>query len=265
LANRSVRDFAEFTGFFGLEKDLARLEPGWADKLVRALAQPFFAFLLLTIGGAALYAELHSPGVGIGAFIAVVCFVLFFWSHFLEGGQVWLAVSLFLTGVACVALEIFIIPGFAVFGLGGGALILASLILASQTFIIPRNPYEFAEFQKSLTTVAGAALGLIVAIVLMNRWLPHTPVLGQIFLAPPSEEENETIRDSERMVRFDDLLGARGTTATPLMPGGKARFGRRVLDVVTDGDFVPLGAEVVVAEVHGNRIVVHPVEDRGTV
>jgi membrane-bound serine protease (ClpP class) len=264
LANRSAKDFADFTRFFGLEKDLARLEPGWADQLIRALAHPFFAFLLLMIGGAALYAELHSPGIGIGAFIAVVCFVLFFWSHILQGGGGWLAVSLFLTGLACVALEIFIIPGFAIFGLGGGALILVSLILASQTFIIPRNPYEFAEFQKSLTTVAGAALGVIVAIALINRWLPHTPVLGQIFLAPPSDEENETIRDSERMVRFDDLLGARGTTSTPLMPGGKARFGRRVLDVVTDGDFVPLGAEVVVAEVHGNRIVVRPVEDRGS-
>ena len=48
------------------EKELVLAEPGWADYLIDALAAPPVAWLLLLIGGAALYAELQAPGIGIG-------------------------------------------------------------------------------------------------------------------------------------------------------------------------------------------------------
>ena len=105
------------------------------------------AVLLLVIGGAALYIELHAPGIGIGGFVAAVCFLLFFWSRYLGGTAGWLEVSLFVAGVSCLLLEVFVIPGFGIFGLGGGALVLASLVLASQTFLWPRNEYQFEQLE----------------------------------------------------------------------------------------------------------------------
>jgi len=125
LANETATSFAEFRQLYGLENDPALLEPSWVDQLVEALASPYVAVLLLMIGGAALYGELHAPGIGVGGFLAAVCFVLFFWSRFLGGTADWLEVILFLLGVGCVMLEIFVLPGFGIFGLGGGALILA--------------------------------------------------------------------------------------------------------------------------------------------
>ena len=83
------------------------------------------------VGGLALYIELHAPGLGIGGFISFVCFALFFWSHFLEGTAGWLEVTLFVTGCICLLTEIFVLPGFVIFGLGGGVLILTSIVLAS--------------------------------------------------------------------------------------------------------------------------------------
>ncbi len=91
LANRAVNNFAQLKQYYGLEDDPALVEPGWADFLIRALASPELAVLLLLIGGAALYIELHSPGMGLGAFVAVVCFLLFFWSRYLGGTAGWLA------------------------------------------------------------------------------------------------------------------------------------------------------------------------------
>jgi len=131
LATRTAADFRQFKAYYGLQNDPALLEPGWADTLIDALASPGLAILLLVVGFVALYAELHAPGMGIGAFIAAVCFVLFFWSRFLGGTAGWLEVMLFLMGIACLALEVFVLPGFGIFGLGGGAMVLASLILAT--------------------------------------------------------------------------------------------------------------------------------------
>ena len=45
--------------------------------------------------------------------------------------------------------------------------------------------------------------------------------------------------------------GAAGTALTTLRPSGKARFGDHVVDVVTEGDFIP--AETAVAVVSDRR------------
>ena len=136
LANHVVDNFAQFKQYYGLENDPTLVEPGWADFLIEALASPGVAVLLLVIGWRGLYIELHAPGIGIGGFVAAVCFLLFFWSRYLGGTAGWLEVLLFVAGVCCLLLEVFVIPGFGIFGLGGGALVLASLILASQTFLL---------------------------------------------------------------------------------------------------------------------------------
>jgi len=263
LANHVVDDFAQFKELYGLENDPSLLEPRWADTLVDALASPGMAVLLLIIGGVALYVELHSPGIGIGGFVALACFTLFFWSRFLGGTAGWLEVVLFVAGVSCLALEIFVLPGVGIFGLGGGAMILASLILASQTFFLPRNAYQAAEFQNSLLVIAAALVGILVAVGTINRWLPHTPILGQMVLQPPSEEEAAAISESEALAHFENMLGAVGRTTTPLLPSGKARFGDQLLDVMTDGEFVARGAQIEVVEVRGNYIVVRATREKG--
>jgi len=262
LANRTVESFADFKRHYCLEGDPALLEPDWADQLIEALASPAVASLLLTIGFLALYVEVQSPGVGVGAFLAAVCFVLFFWSRYLGGTAGWLEVMLFLVGIACLALEVFVIPGFGIFGLGGGALVLASIILASQTFVIPHNAYQFAQMQRSLWMLLGAAAAIIVLAILLRRWLPRAPGLGRMLLAPPSSEEAESIRRRDSLIALGGLVGARGTTTTPLVPCGKARFGSRLLDVTAETDLIPRGTLVVVVEVHGNRIVVQPVKGK---
>ncbi|MFH1924495.1 MAG: NfeD family protein [Planctomycetota bacterium] len=261
LANETVDDFAGFKEVYGLEDDPALLEPGWAYFLIDALAQPYVAFLLLLVGFAAMYAELQAPGIGVGAFLALVCFMLFFWSRFLGHTAGWLEVLLFMGGMGCLLLEVFVIPGFGIFGLGGGLLILASLILASQTFVFPANTWQMARLRDSLLVIAGAGAGVIVIAVLINRWLPHVPMLGGMLLQPPSGKEAEELSQREALVHFEDLLGARGTTTTQLTPSGKARFGDRLVDVIADSETIPFGTTVVVMEVRGNRVLVRAADE----
>jgi hypothetical protein len=261
LATFTAEDFSSFKRHYGLEADPTLLEPGWADFLIEALASPSLAGLLLVIGFVAMYVELHAPGIGVGGLVAALCFLLFFWSRFLGGTAGWLEVTLFAAGIACVLLEIFVLPGFVIFGLGGGLLIIASLVLASQTFALPHNEYQLAQFQQSLLILAGAVGGTICVAMILNRWLPKTPVLGRIMHQPFTEEEIARVSHNESLAHFDTLLGARGTAATQLVPGGKALFGDRLVDVMADGQFIERGEPVVVVEVEGYRVIVRPASE----
>ncbi len=256
LARHNVDDVVAFRQLYGLDHELELAEPGWAHYLIDALAAPAVAWLLLLIGGAALYAELQSPGIGVGGFVALVCFLLYFWSKHLDGTAGWLEVLLFVAGVCCILLELFVLPGTAIFGLGGGALVIVSLVLASQTFVVPHNDYEFSQLQNSLLGLIGVGVGIVAAAVLMHRYLPHTPFFSNVMLEPPTGQELEEIAHREALVEFDHLLGSHGHATTQLTPSGKARFGNQLVDVIADGEVIGRGAEVVVVEVQGNRVVV---------
>jgi membrane-bound ClpP family serine protease len=256
LARHVAGSIAGLRQIYGLEHELTPAEPGWAQFLIDALAAPAVAWMLLLIGGAALYAELQSPGIGVGAFVALVCFVLYFWSKHLDGTAGWLEVLLFVTGVACILLELFVLPGTAIFGLGGGLLIIVSLVLASQTFIVPHNEYQISQLQNSLLGLVGVGIGIVAAAMLMHRYLPHAPFFSNVMLEPPSGAELEDLEHREAIVELDHLLGRYGHATTQLTPSGKARFGSELVDVIADGEVIGRGAEVVVVEVQGNRVVV---------
>ncbi len=259
LARDTVEDFAEFKKIYGLEHELVLAEPSWAHFLVDWLAQPAVAWLLLLIGGAALYAELQAPGIGIGGFVGGVCFLLYFWSKYLGGTADWLEVMLFAAGVSCVLLEVFVLPGTAIFGLGGGLLIIASLVLASQTFVLPHNDYQLAQLRDSMLGLIGVGVGIVAMALVMRHYLPYVPLFNHVMLEPPTGAELEDISHRESIVDFNHLLGQEGVATTQLTPSGKARFGNQLLDVIADGEVLGRGAEVVVVEVQGNRVVVRSV------
>jgi membrane-bound ClpP family serine protease len=256
LARHLAGDFRAFKELYGLERDPKLVEPGWADYLIGKLASPAVGWLFLLIGMAALYAEIQAPGIGLGGFIGGVCFLLFFWNRFFEGTAGWLEVFLFLGGVCCVLIEVFVLPGVAIFGLGGGLMILFSLILASQTFVFPHNEYQWDQLQGSLLSLLAVFAGLIAAVALMRRYLPHTPWAGGVLLEPPSGEELQSISERESLANFRHLLGKQGVATTPLIPTGKARFEGQLVDVTVEGEVVERGKEVIVTAVQGNRVVV---------
>lgn len=263
LARQVVERFADLRALYGLEGDPRFVEPNWATELIGALASPGVAVLLLVIGGAALYAELQAPGIGIGGFIAGVAFLLFFWSKYLDGTSTWLEVTLFLGGLAALLLEIFVLPGFGVFGLGGGLMIIAALVLASQTFVIPRTEVQLDQLQTSLLVVAAAGIGIMMAVGMLRRYLPKAPGLSRLMLEPPQGRELDEIARREVVADFQHLVGHRGTAATLLTPAGKARFGDELIDVISDGELIDAGREIEVTSVRGNRILVRPVEAEG--
>jgi membrane-bound serine protease (ClpP class) len=157
-----------------------------------------------------------------------------------------------------VVIEVFVLPGIGmgIFALGGGLMVIVSLVLASQTFIVPHSNYELRQMTNSLLVVGGAVVGTVAAIAGLRRWLPHAPVFNRMLLEPPSPEEVEYLEERESLVNFEHLLGRTGTAVTRLAPSGKAQFDDELVDVITAGEFVDRDSPVVVIEVRGNRVVV---------
>jgi membrane-bound ClpP family serine protease len=83
----------------------------------------------------------------------------------------------------------------------------------------------------------------------LRHVLPATPVLRDVFLAPPLPPPGDD-------GLLGAMLGAAGATTTRLAPAGKARIGGVVHDVTTDGELIEPGMPVRVVAVRGRRIVV---------
>ena len=260
IASHVVGSFDEFRQLYGFTSDVRTAEPNWALELVEALSSPALAILLLVIGFVGIYVELHAPGTGVGGFVAALAFLLFFWSNFLHGTVGWLEVLLFLGGVFCLLFEMLVIPGFGIFGLGGGAMILASLVLASQTFVLPQTESQLAELRHSLIVVAAAMVVVVGSSIALRRYLPKAPVFRTMVLAPTSEEDLIDLDYRESLVDYSHLIGHVGTATTNLMPSGKADFDGQLVDVIADGLPIERGTQVVVAKTRGNRVLVRAAE-----
>ena len=254
---------------YKLPGELTILEPSGVDTFVYILYNPFIIAILIIIGLIGLYIEFISPGVGIGGLIAGLCFALFFWSHFLGGTANWFDVMLFAVGVLCLIAELFIIPGFGVVALTGVVLILISLIMACQKFLIPHNNRELIQLTHTLLIILSSGGGFLLAAFLISKKFGSIPLFSKMMLRPPHpvygfRDEPANLANpfvaSPPENQFTVKIGDVGVAQSSLRPAGKARFGAQIIEVATDGDFIPQGRRVEVVEQSGGRIVVREVE-----
>jgi membrane-bound serine protease (ClpP class) len=262
LADRPVADFQELRSRLGIppETRITPLQQTWVDKTVFILNTTGMKVLLLVLGVALLYVELHFM-TGVLGLSSVLCFVLFFWSAVLGGTAGWLEITLFVFGIACLALEIFVIPGFGVFGVTGILAMLASLVMALQTFGNFEPGADLNSLLKSVGTVLGAFMGVGILGVALARLLPHTPLYDQMTLGPPGTDDA-----APRLRREHDpgelaagLVGRHGRSLTMLRPAGKAEIDGRVIDVQSEGPFIAADAPIEVVSAQGVRVIVREI------
>jgi len=252
------KNVSDVYAIYGVEaKDVREAEPSWLDNFAAFLRRTEVSILLVIIGIAGLVLELKAPGLIVPGVIAAVCFVLFFWAQTQLGGQlIYLAIMLFLLGLALVGIEIFLIPGFGITGVSGILLILAGLVLAGIDKA-PESSADWAELIGKMLRYGLTMAGAGVLAFLLSRYLPKIPYANRLMLVPP--EDKPEVDEASPLPGVDaavTLLGQVGTATSMLRPAGLAKFGDRYIDVVTEGDFIPPGTSIQVVEVEGTRIVV---------
>ena len=260
VARALVNDFEQVKVFYDLSEEPKLLTPTKTDRMLDSLASflasPMVSGWLLFGAMFLISTEVSSPGLSIPGFLGAVCLILFFWSQHFDGNAHWLEILMFVAGVIFILLEIFVIPGLGIFGIGGLLMVICSIVLASQTFIIPRNSEEFARLPVSLGMLAAAGGGFLVAAAVLRHALPNTPYFKKMMLKPAADDTE--LSDRESVVDWSELQGKKGVSITQLMPAGKARINGQLVDVITDGKVVEKGEPVIVVEAMGNRVVVAP-------
>jgi membrane-bound serine protease (ClpP class) len=271
FAQGLVSSRGELKDHYGLSHDFIVLEHTPVDTAVMILNAPLVTGLIIVIGLVALYVEFSLPGTFIGGMVAGLCFALFFWSRFLGGTAGWLELILFVAGLAFLGMELFVIPGFGVAGFSGILLLLASVIMASQSFVVPHSNRELNIMLTQVGIVGVSAVVFLITAGLISRYLGAIPLaralmldLPQAATTPASAVPSESIEKSPsvsppvspaREVR----VGDQGIADSLLRPAGKVQFGDRFVDVVSDGTFIDRGRPVRVVEISGNRVVVREV------
>jgi membrane-bound serine protease (ClpP class) len=262
LAEHLIQDPAELPGLVGVADPIPLIRPSGVDTLILILNSSWVTWLLLVIGLIALVIELGAPGVGLGGLVSILCFGLFFWSRFLGGTSGWFEVILFVIGLAFVLLEILVIPGIGIAGVTGLLMILSSLVMASRRVILPESERDLSNLLTETGVVLGAFVGFGIGLAILARYLGELPLLSRLALAPmPSDglpavaslaAGNAPISPAHERVRIGDSGRALG----PLRPSGKMQLGDEIIEVFTEGDFIPDQTEIQIVAIRGTKLVV---------
>ncbi len=225
----------------------------WAERIVRFLSNPIVAPFLLSLGFLGLIAEIKSPGLGLAGLAGILSLSLFFGSHMILGLAGIEDLILFGAGVVLIGVEIFIIPGFGLFGILGGVGVLAGVYL-SLVGGLPTVP-DFAQ--------AGAILSTSILIILLTSWalLRHLPQSNRltrsgVFLMTKGDRSEGWAS----AVRRPDLLGREGTALTDLRPSGTILVGEERVDAVSESEWIEDGTAVRIVSSEGYRHVVRPLQ-----
>jgi membrane-bound serine protease (ClpP class) len=233
--------------------------PSAADGIITLLTSGPIQVILILIGLVMIFLEIQSPGFGIPGVTAIIAFVLVFGSGILLGRVGSLEILLFLVGIALLALELFVFPGFGVVGISGFLLIGLSLVLSMQDFVIPRFDWEWTLLGRNLVVVAVSLIASVAGIAviallgprirLFDRLTLKAQIVGTAGGPPVAGEEDEGEED------YAALVGKIGVADSVLRPSGKAVFDGKVYDVEAD-TFIESGKGIIITRVRGNRIIV---------
>ncbi len=234
----------------------------WAEMLARFLTNPAVAGILMSLGMLGLFVELKSPGLGLPGAVGVVCLAAFFGGHLVANLAGWEEVMIFVIGVGLLVVEIFIIPGFGVAGVLG--LLGISIGLVAAMF---DTPIGVAWSTGQITALLGKVMiSFTVAFIglgLIARYMPKSRFTGGLILktvvGDSAEGTASVMGDSTYKTAPSDLaglVGSSGLAETDLRMAGKARIDGRLVDVVSESEYIGKGTPIRVLMVEGIRVVV---------
>jgi membrane-bound serine protease (ClpP class) len=225
--------------------DIERFELSQTDKIIAIFLNPVISGLLILIIIGGIYFELQTPGVGFPLIAATIALVLYLVPYYLNGlAENWEIIALFV-GLALIAVEIFVLPGFGIAGVAGITLTVGSLVL-----IMVNNDvfnFNFVPSGRIFMAIAAAFGGLIGAVVLlfwMGPRMSHTKAFKNISL---TETQDKQMGYTSSFFT-EKMQGKQGTAFTVLRPAGKVMIEGQIYDAVTRGEYIEKGQRIEVVE-----------------
>ena len=233
--------------------EIVKFDIGSTENIISFFLNPIISsiLILLIIGG--LYFELQTPGVGFPIIASIAALVLYLIPYYLNGiAENW-EIVLFFIGIVFIALEVFVIPGFGIFGILGlftsiGALILIMLNndMFDFTFVVSKDIVN-----ASLSVLISVfAFGILILFGGIRFTDSHA--FKKISLA---ETQNSDLGYVSKKYS-DNLIGKNGKAFTVLRPSGKILINDEIYDATSSGEFIEKNTKVKVISNEGSNLKV---------
>ncbi|MDG1136144.1 MAG: NfeD family protein, partial [Bacteroidales bacterium] len=199
----------------------------------------------------------QSPGIGFPIAASVLAALLYFAPLYIEGLANNWEILLFVFGLILLAVEIFAIPGFGIFGILGLLLMITGLTLSMVGNVGP------GFFDVDTTGIASAFFIVIIAFfiavfgsIILSKQLFTTTTFGHLALEKVQNKEEGYTSASKK---YSNMLGKKGKTYTILRPSGKVIFDEELFDATARSGMIDKDTEVVVYDYQNAQLIVDKV------
>ena len=237
------------------EYTLTTFQPSWLYNLLGFLMNPVFQSILILIIVGGIYFELQTPGIGFPLAAAIIAAILYFSPLYIEGlAENW-EILLFVVGVLLIMIEIFVIPGFGVVGIGGILLLLTGLVLSLlNNVVFDFEGVSTADSGRAIMTVlSGVILGMAGMIWLSSR-IGKKGILHRVSL-------NADLENAFSSPVLTTLKGKTGVAHTVLRPSGKVYIDSEIYDGIAENGFIEKGTKVRVVRFENAQVYVETIKN----
>jgi len=243
----SLSDVMEFAGIANGE--IVELDVNWGESFIRFINNPIITSILMMVIMVGMFMEIKTPGWGIPGTASLIALALFFGAGYILELVTILDILLFIIGVILILVEIFVIPGFGVFGVAGIILMIAGLFmgLVSDFPLVEGDLLSLAIIQ-----LAGSFVLSGFVMYFLSKTLPKTNMWNRLILNKGIKARSGYTANKD----FKKLIGLTGEALTDLRPAGTAIIDGKRYDVVTQGDYIVKDSKIEVMEEEGSKIVV---------
>jgi membrane-bound serine protease (ClpP class) len=251
----SLEEIVERFGYKDFE--IYEYAPSLSEDIISIFLNPAVSGFLILVIFAGIYFEIQTPGIGFPLAASAIAIVLYFIPYYLTGLASNWEMVLFIVGIILLGVEIFVVPGFGVFGILGIICILGGLTMG----MLPNEQFDFTFvssgklFSALLTVILAATVATVLIFTLtpkINQW----ESFSRISLAD-TQQKSEGYTSS---FYSEELLGKEGLSYTRLMPSGKVIIEDEQYDAYSRGEFIDRGEKIIVISTEGTSLRVKKVE-----
>ena len=240
------------------EYEISNFQLSSSENIISLFLNPFVSGILLLLIFGGLYFELQTPGVGFPIIASITALLLYLIPYYLNGvAENWEIVLLFL-GIILIAVEVFVIPGFGVFGILGLFTSIGSLIL----IMLNNDLFDFTFVVSG--DIVSASLAVLSSIFLLGILilfggikLTDTDAFKKIAL----EETQDSKLGYVSNKYSDEYIGKKGKAFTVLRPSGKVIIDEKLCDATSYDGFIEKNSKIKVVGNEGSALKVSKIKN----
>lgn len=228
-------------------------EKSWDESIIAFFLNPMVSGLLILVITAGIFFELQTPGIGFPLAAAGLALIFYLTPYYMNGLAANWEIAVFFVGLALIALEVFVIPGFGIAGIAGITCTVGALILV----MLNNDSFDFefvpsGEIMIASSVVLAGMVGSVLALFFFGYKFTQSKMFGRVSL----QDTQDSALGYSANFRTESLLGKEGIAYTILRPSGRIEIEDELYDAYTRGEYIEKGVKVKVISQEGSSLKV---------